>query len=519
MRSRWLLLPAALLGCDRNPYDPYWGDGDGAPALEGLSPQGAASLLPGGTLTLTGTGLSGTRTVIVGGRNATVTAASESEVVVALPAGPAGGGVVDVVVVTDQGYDRLEDAFAWRPPGASVWADEAVSAVVRRLDYAPDYWCSDVVTQGGVDRWTCGIDLTLVDGEAFSGPTGQPGLAAELAGVGRLADLPPAGEVALLGPNDGAAAAPRVYGAHTTREAIGLTTPRDLARDLEGLEALERDVDALYPWADAITGYDGPVVDLYDDQGCWLGTAGVTAAEGAVLSVAGDTRGVAGVALQTIAVESYEAEVYDNYVLGATARVSRRGDGSLEAAESGVLLGYDDWSGAFLPVNPVGYGGRADLPAGATYDLWMRGGEGRLDLGEVAPVGLLTDLSPDPRGGPIVARDLALDLLWSVDGDPGGIVVVEITVYAPEVDAPEGWFVARRLLAWADAEDGGLVLPAAALSALPAAAGEVDDNGDPIGYHAYLSVTRHGLLAAGLPTGGDLVLDVVHSVEGPIVLP
>ena len=514
-----LLLPLLLGACDRNPYDHYWGDDAVGPALEAVAPQSADSLLPGGTLTLTGASLGGTQTVIVGGRNAEVQSVSDAEVVVDLPAGPAGGGVVDVVLVTDQGYDRLEDAFAWRPPGAEVWADETVSAMVRRLDYAPDVWCSDVVTEAGIDRWTCGIDLTLVDGEAFSGPTGQPGLAAELAGVGRLADLPPAGEFALLGSGEGAAVAPRVFGVHTSREAIGLTTSRDLARDLAGLVELESDVDALYPWADAITGYDGPVVDLYDDFGCWLGTADVTSADGAVLAVAGETRGVAGVALQTIGVEEYETEVYDNYVLGATARVSRRGDGTLEAAESGVLLGYDDWSGSYLPVNPVGYGGRSDLPPGAAYDLWIRDGDGRVDLGTVAPVGVLTDVSPDPRAGPTVPRDVPLDLFWSVDGAASGIVVAEITVYAPEIDAPEGWFVAHRLLAWADAEDGALGLPVEALGALPAATGEIDDNGDPVGYHAYLSLTRHGLVAAPMAGGGDLVLDVVHSVEGPIVLP
>jgi hypothetical protein len=519
MNRLFLLVPLLLVGCDRNPYDMYWGDDAVGPALDGVSPLSADSLLPGGTLTLSGASLGGTQTVIIGGRNAVVQSASATEVVVDLPAGPAGGGVVDVVVVTDQGYDLLEDAFAWRPPGAEVWADEAASATVRRLDFAPDYWCSDVVTEGGIDNWTCGIDLTIVDGEAFWGPTGQPGLAAELAGVGRLADLPAAGGYALLGPGEGAAAAPRLYGVHTSQEAIGLTTPRDLTRDVDGLAELEADVDALYAWSDAITGYDGPVADLYDDAGCYLGTADVTGAAGSVLTLTGETGGVAGVALQTIGVEEYETEVYDNYVLGATARVSRRSDGSLEAAESGVLLGYDDWSGAYLPVNPVGYGGRADLPPGASYDLWVRTRDGRADLGAVSPVGLLTELSTDPRESPTLPRDFALDLGWAIDGDPTGIVVAEITIYAPEVDAPEGWFVAHRLLAWADASDGGLTLPAEAMGALPPSLGEIDDNGDPVGYHAYLSLTRHGLLAAGLPDGGDLVVDVVHSVEGPVVLP
>jgi hypothetical protein len=518
MSARLLLLPALLVGCDRNPYDLYWPDDTTAPALVEVSPGSVDTLLPGGTLTLSGSKLAGAQAVIVGGRNATVVSASATEVVVDLPAGPAGGGVVDVVVVTEGGYARLEDAFAWRPPGSESWADEAASATVRRLDYAPDYWCSDVVTQGGIDRWTCGIDLTLVDGQAFYGPTGQPGLAAELAGVGRLADLPPAGEVALLGPGEGAAAAPQVYGVHTNREAIGLTVARDLERDLAILDDLTGDVDALYPWSDAITGYDGPVVDLYDDWGCWLGTAEVLSADGDVLEVAGDTRGAAGVALQTIGVEEYEAEVYDNTILGGTARVARQADGSLVADESGLLLGYDDWSGTYLPVNPVGWGGRADLPAGETYDLWMRGTDGRADLGSVAPVGVLVDITPDPRAEPTHDRIAPLDLSWAVEGDATGIVVAEITVYAPEVDAPEGWFVAHRLLAWADAEAGALSLPADALQALPPSLADVDDNGDPIGYHAYLSLTRHGLVAAGMPGGGDLVVDVVHSVEGPIIL-
>ncbi|MEC7948647.1 MAG: IPT/TIG domain-containing protein [Myxococcota bacterium] len=521
MSLRALLLQSILFllpGCDRNPYARYWPDGGQGPVLSSVSPRSTDSLLPGGRLTLKGTRLGATQTVIIGGRNAVVRSATQTEVVVDMPAGPAGGGIVDVVLVTDEGFDRLEDAFAWRPPGAEAWAAEMASATFRRLDHAPDFWCSEVVRVGGVDEWVCGIDLTLVDGRGFIGPTGQPGLAAELAGPGRLADLPAAGEWVLLGPDDGAAAAPQVYGVHTSREAIGLTTPRDLDRDVRVLDELAADADALYPWSDAITGYEGPVADLYDDAGCYLGTADVMAASGTTLQVSGETRGAAGVALHTVGIEAYETEVYDNYILGATARVSRRGDGSLEAAESGILLGYDDWSGAYLPVNPVGQGGRADLPAGVPYDLWFRDRNGRVDLGSVSPVGLLTALSPDPREGLVLARDAPAEMVWSIDGDTTGIVVVEITVYAPEIDTHEGWFVARRLLMWADASDGTLTLPPAALEGLPMAAGDTDDNGDPVGYHAYLSLTRHGLFTAGLPAGGDLVIDVVHSVEGPIDL-
>lgn len=141
---RWALLVlagATLGGCIGPPYEMYWEDTAASPTVSSVSPDHARSLLGGTEITLQGTRLANTQTVIIGGRNAPVVFASNSEVIVSLPAGPAGGGIVDVVVVTEAGFHRAEGAFNWDIPGADTWADETISVMVRRYDYSPDYSC------------------------------------------------------------------------------------------------------------------------------------------------------------------------------------------------------------------------------------------------------------------------------------------------------------------------------------------------------------------------------------------
>jgi hypothetical protein len=518
MRASLPALAGVLLsGCIGPPYEMYWDDPAAAPNVSSVSPDHADSLLAGGEITLQGTKLANTRTVIIGGRNAEVLFASNSEVIVSLPAGPAGGGVVDVVLVTQQGFHRAEGAFNWDIPGSDTWADETVSAMVRRYDYSPDYSCWDVTTQGGVDQWTCSIDVGFVDGEGFAGGAGQPGVAAELAVVGRLADLPPPGEVAILGPGDVPAGAPRVYGVHAVGEALGFTIARDLARDLEAAAGVQAEVEANYPWSDAFTGWSGPVAYLYDDWVCYADELNVLDMDGDVLTVDGDATGATGLALGTVADEEYEAEVYYNEVLFASARVDADGD-TLVAGPSGVILAYDDWSGGFLASNAAGYGARADLPANTDIDVWRRQGGYREDFGTIDGMSPLADLSPDPRAGSTATRADGLTVQWAPSDDPDSIVVVELTVYDPTLDDPNGWAVARRLVVQGDEDDGTATFPAEALEQVPAALGEMNDNGDPVGFHAYLTVTRHGLRRVPLPEGGAMVVDLVHGVEGPLTL-
>lgn len=514
--SRWSLL-LVLVGCGQSPYDVYWPDESAYPAVSAVSPESADTLLAGGTLTLTGQRLDTAKTVIVGGRNAPIVSVSASEVVVERPAGPAGGGVVDVVVVTDDGFVRADDAFRWDVPGAGTFADEAASIAIRRVDGPADEYCFDVLQGGGVDTYYCAIDLTLVDAVGFDGPVGQPGLAAELSGLGRLADLPPAGEVVVLGPQDVAPAAPRIFGSITAGTAFGVTAPRDVDDALVVGAELEREVLDLYAFSDAVTGFDSEV-DLYDADGCWFDTLPVTGGDATTLAVVGDASAAAGFALNTVALETYGEEVYRNAVLVAGG-FARGDDGALTPGTAGVVVSYDDYSGEFQLSAPPGFVGRADLPGGSAFDVWHRVDGERESLGSLQQVSLLDAVAPDPRAGGVLDRGADLPVTWASDGaqnaDP---VVVELTLYAPAVHDPDGWPVARRLVTWAPAQDGGLTIPAAALAQLPPAAGALDDNGDPVGLHAYLSVTRHSLQGVDLSGGGTVVVDVVHQVEGPVTV-
>jgi hypothetical protein len=514
--TRLLLL--TLVGCGKSPYEVYWPDEAAYPTVSAVSPESADTLLAGGTLTITGTKLDTTRTVIVGGRNATVVSASAGEVVVERPIGPAGGGEVDVVVVTDDGFARAEGAFTWAVPGAAAFGEEAASIAIRRVDGPVQEYCFDSASAGGIDTYWCAIDLTYVDAVGFDGPVGQPGLAAELAQLGRLADLPPQGEVALLGPQDVAAGAPRIYGSIAPGAAYGVTTPRDLAADADVLEDLQAEVLDLYAYADAVTGFEAEV-DLYDADGCWVDTLAADRPAGDTMDVDGDARGVAGYALNLVALEEYDVEVYRNAVTVA-AGTADGADGALTPGPSGVVVAYDDWTGEFLLAAPPGFVGRADLPPGSAYDVWRRLDGVREDLGSLNRVPLLADVTPDPRAGLTLDRGADLSVSWANDGgEDDAPVVVEIALYAPSLPDPDGWPVARRLVSWAPARDGGLTIPAEALAELPAAPGAVDDNGDPAGLHAYLTVTRHGVHAVPLPEGGALIVDVVHQVEGAVVIP
>ena len=118
-----------VVACGGAPYGQYWTDPAAAPVVSGISPNMVQTLRPGETVVVSGERLSATKSVIVGGRNAQIVSTSSTEVQISLPAGPAGGGQVDVVVITDDGFDRFEGAFTWRPPGADVWGDESASVL------------------------------------------------------------------------------------------------------------------------------------------------------------------------------------------------------------------------------------------------------------------------------------------------------------------------------------------------------------------------------------------------------
>ena len=104
----------------------YW-TGTG-PIIEGHNPLGVDSLLGGETLVISGQALSGTQTVIIGGRNAEILSVADQSVEVIVPKGSPGGGLVDVSVVTDNGQSTMEACFEYASPGSELWTHERTSA-------------------------------------------------------------------------------------------------------------------------------------------------------------------------------------------------------------------------------------------------------------------------------------------------------------------------------------------------------------------------------------------------------
>ena len=116
-RARALAVVFGLLstGCSfGDTLQPYYSGSP--PEVSGLSNRVEEGNIGGGTVLISGSGFgSDTRgvTVIFGSQNATVVAASDSEIEVVVPRGPIEGGFVDVVVGTESGQIRVEDGYQY----------------------------------------------------------------------------------------------------------------------------------------------------------------------------------------------------------------------------------------------------------------------------------------------------------------------------------------------------------------------------------------------------------------------
>lgn len=111
-RMHPLPLLLVLVACDgyQAPVGYYDGVWD-PPSVDSLSQESQIGNVGGQTLVITGSGFGDEPSAVLvqlGSHNAVVTSASDKELVVTLPPGPVGGGLVNLTVATSTGYDSIE---------------------------------------------------------------------------------------------------------------------------------------------------------------------------------------------------------------------------------------------------------------------------------------------------------------------------------------------------------------------------------------------------------------------------
>ncbi len=512
------------LACSLSPYPEYWPDKDQYPVITGTEPTEFASRVGGERLVISGRHLSGTRTVVVGGMNAEIVSVDDRAVTVQLPALPAGPDKVAISLATGKGASTMERALRLGGPEASWWSDETASAALYRVDcpvegmgwYVAGRWAGTKYPM----LW-CGYEMGWASADGFVGTEGQPGFAGELSGLTPLAQLPPVGEARVIpSGHRKPPGVPLVFGYHTAAERIDIVTERDFARDLAFVTAREDLLWETYYWWDSIEWWLGPNVTLFDDETCRLEGATAIEAQEDTLYIDGDATDATGIWLG-YGIEEADGYTYDAYI--ASAPVDAIAEQVVVGAPSGAALAYDAWSGWFAPETVSGLLGQSEVPGGVDYIVDQVDAEGVRHPRGTVMGGSDLDLyvlEPDLMTG---KAWIALDEDFIVRWNPGEettdptFLAIEIVVYDMEIDDPNWQTEVARLVARGDDAAGELVLPASLLSDLPLAPNNWTVRDEFKGYWGDMTIARHQLRKVATDDG-DLVMDFVHAVNGPVRL-
>ena len=519
----WLFLTA----CDMEPYEDYYEDPSAFPAIKGVTPRSTDSLRGGEQVTISGERLDGAATVLFGGRNAEIVSVTASEVVVTLPDYVAGGGAVDVSVVTPKGYATGKSLFSYAAPGSGWMASEEGSVGVARLDCPVEGW-GQYNGAGGFEVedttiFWCGVEGGFADAYAFLGAAPQRGAAGDMMGYAELSALPPVGETVVYGPGDPRPPLPALlYGSHAANERIDLVTEQDFTRDLAWVE---QRIDELpdqyssYALARSKPGIENvtaePWIVFFDEDSCetnrvaWTGaTTDALTAEGGVGS------GAAGAWLGLRVFDTVYNETVDG-VTGTAFLSNLQAEG-----EDGVGLLYDDYSGYFF------YDGVAEILGSS--DVAFSEGHGVVHtvlgaserLGTVQSVDELVLVTPDPMFEAVdldPGEDFVVEWEPGTDGADPSYVVVDLRIYDYDIADPSWYTEVARLVAHGDDSTGTVTIPAEALAQLPTAKNLLNFDYDTVAYWGDLTIARHQLRR--VPFGdGHLVIDFMHAVNSPFYL-
>ena len=503
------------------PYGEYWPDRTAYPIVRSVDPEVVEGRAGGQTVTIEGRQLSNTTTVVIGGRNAEIVSVDDRAVQVRLPDLPPGPEAVAVSVVTGKGTSTAEAALRVTTAISGFVEDETQSISMLRLDCPIEAWGVYADGEEYPYGW-CGADMGYASAEAWIGVGPQPGFAAETAGVLPLSELPALGEVRVIGPGDRVPpSVPLVFSAHGSRESIVLSKVRNFGQDLALLSERRELLEQTYYWADSISRWRDPVALLMDDQQCSLETLDVVSATETTLTLDGDASGATSLILGFEFEEDYGDDVYRDTARVSTADVVVDTDDPrvVRSAETSVQMDYDTGSGWFLPRGFVGPG---DMSAGE-FTISKRDAEGAIEergyvLG-MSPLDLWA-VSPDlTMGYWPVSRAEPLEVSWvaAPETQSPTVVAVEIAVFDMDLKNPNGLTLVARILASAEDREGSLVIPVEALQRLPASPNRWNAMDEATGYWADMTIARHELRRVR-GQDGDIVVDFIHAVNGPVFL-
>lgn len=526
-------LPLLLVACGPSGPD-YWEEVSQAPVITGLYPESVGSVTGGQVVQLVGARLGSARTVVFGGRNATILQAEEGAISVMIPSYTPGGGTVDVAVVTDDGRDTLEGWFTYDAPGAAFAANEHASVSLMRYDCPIEGWGTTV--QGFRDAiFWCGGELGYASSLAWVGSTSQRGMAGDLQETVELSSLPELGHFHLLGPGDDRPLPPALsYTGHSPEDRISITAERDTSYDLAFVQDRFAMVEAWYSWAGSIDDWSGPQGVLYLDDTCVL-LEDVNVTPGATAQSFGLDQAVGDAVAMTIGFswsEAFEDGSSDTVsVVTGTADIVAS-EGGATAAHAGAVLQYDDFSGYYFGRSLGGYEGLSNLlPDGdgrtVSYDVSMQRLDEVTELGTIGgfPELVLGEPANLLKGKRVFDRSEDLMLEWEpvTSAEDPLILGIDLRVLDYDIEDPNAVTEVWRLVARADPSVGRFVIPADQLAALPEAPNAFDRNYDQVGYWAELTVALHQLRK--LPLEGsteaapkDLVVDWMHVVNAPVTL-
>jgi|GEM_PF-2111519 len=508
-----------LIACATSPYPDYFPDKSTFPQITGLEPEVIHSRMGGDELIIEGKHLSGTRTVVIGGRNAQIVSVDDRAVAVVAPRLPAGASSLAVSVATGAGVGTLEGALMLDDGVGDWWDAEVVSAALVRVDCPVSVWGKYIGGQWYPYDW-CGPEGGWASAAAFSGAGAQPGYAGEIGEVASLAQLPPVGEVALYGPGDARPpGVAMVYGFHTHRERIEIQTERDFARDLAFSASREDLYWDTYSWTGDVLEALGSTAVLYDEESCWVVDVSVIEGQGDALLVDGDASGAEGMHLGFRMLEDYYGEVWESDGMTTTADVEVESPDLLLGSSSGAWMAYDDWSGWFMDAGVAGVLGSGELPEQAEYQVVTVGPDGkRTERGWVESGEDLELHSPDLMSGDVgikLDRDLLISWEPATYSEEPSVIAIELVVFDTDVDDPVWQTEVARLVARGDDSVGALTIPAEVLVSLPVAPNNWGNDGDFTGYWGEMTVARHRLRKAKVDDG-SLVVDFVHAISGPV---
>jgi len=507
-----------LLACSIAPYSDYWPDRTAYPIVTSLSPDTIDGRAGGQMINIEGRQLSNTTTVIVGGRNAEIVSVDDRVVQIRLPDLPAGPDALALSVVTGNGASTMEGALSVDTPISDFVKGESVSVSLARYDCPAEAWGTYDDGEQYPYGW-CGAEMGYVSADAWMGVGAQPGFAAETAAILPLSELPPFGQVRVLGPGERSPpTVPLVFGAHGAKESISIQQPRDFDRDLLVLQERTILFEETYSWTDSITDWRSPVVTLMDDEQCWLDSLDVESVDGDELTLSDDATGATQMTLGFAFEEDYGDFVYSEEARVAAASVVTEGS-VIRGGPSGAQLNYDMASGWFLPNRFVGPG---DLAPGE-YAVSAVDARGEFQVhGYVLGMTPLNAFSTAPQlmtGYEVVDVGADLEVAWAPAAETKSptVVAVEIAVYDMDVADPNGIALVSRLLASAADSDGRIVIPAAELARLPLAPNRWDEWDESSGYWGDMTIARHELRKVRRAEG-DVVVDFIHAINGPVTI-